>query len=363
MKVAMLIHPITIVNPQRCGGVERVALNELECLRKNGVDAKLYVREYEGAHPQVEAVKNFRYGEDFEREYYVWFIERSKSADVLHGLNTPLLSLISDRPRTLVHMHNLVKLPYYEVAYRKYKNCFFAFCSFFLLKAFLRKHPDFPHEKCFLLYNGVDTTRFTPKTYCEKRGLLHILYAGSWSKPKGIFVFLKAIKLLERRRQDFEALIAGSPYLYDTGHVLKWQIDAERMVKELVSKLKSAEIIDNVEYDEMPQLYQWSDIFVFPSVWEEPFGLCLIEAMASATPVIASHVGGIPEVVKDEKTGLLVKPGDPEALAEAIEYLLDNEDKRRNFGVEGGRKVKRLFSLEAHIRNLIDIYKKIENSN
>lgn len=362
MKVAMLIHPITIVDPQRCGGVERVALNELEHLTKNGIYAKLYVRGYVGTHPYIETIKNFRYGEDFGREYYVWFIERSKSADILHGMNTPLLSIISNKPRVLVHMHNSVTLPYYKIAHKKYKNCFFAFCSLFLLKDFLTKHPDFPQDKCFLLYNGVDTNRFAPDHKCEKEKL-RVLYAGSWSRPKGVFVFLEAARLLEGWRHDFEVVIAGSPYLYNTGCSLEWQVDAERRVKESVGKLKCARIIGSIEFERMPQLYQSSDIFVFPSVWEEPFGLCTIEAMSSAKPVIASHVGGIPEVVKDGKTGLLVKHGDPKELANAIEYLLDNEEQRRNFGAEGRKRVQKLFSLETHIRKLIGIYEKMEGFN
>jgi len=361
MKVAMLLNPITIVNPQKCGGVERIALSEFECLRRKGIEAKLYVRKYIGVHPYIEENNDFLYGKEPSRKYYVWFVEKSRNAEILHGLNTPLLGIVSKSPRVLIHMHNLVKLPYYEVAYIKYKQCFFAFCSSFLREDFLRKHPDFPRERCFILYNGVDTNYFAPKSYDRRGSLSRILYAGSWNKPKGIFVFLRAIKLLEKRRRDFEALIAGSPYLYDTGRVHKWQIDAERMVRNAISDLKCTKIIENLEYRDVPRTYQSSDIFVFPSTWEEPFGLCIIEAMASGIPVIASRTGGIPEIIEEGKTGLLVKPSEPKELADTIEYLLDNEDKRRKIAIEGRRRVERMFSLERHIRNLLDIYEKMRN--
>jgi len=363
MKVAMLVPPICIVNPHRCGGVERVALNELDLLQKNRIDAKLYVRGYAGRQENIEAFKDSSSSGEFGRDYYAWFVERSKNADILHGLNAPLLSIISNKPSVLVHMHNLViALPYYEVALQKYKHCFFAFCSSFLLEAFLRKHADFPSERCFVLHNGVDTDLFASKHHYGKNGLLRILYTGSWNEQKGIFVYLKAMKLLESRRHDFETLISGSPYLYDTGRPLEWQIDVERIVKESASELKSANIMDNLEYHEMPRLYRQADIFVFPSIWEEPFGLCLIEAMASGTPVVASNVGGIPELVQGNKTGMLVKPKDPKSLADAIERLLDNEDERRKFGASGRKRVERLFSLEKHVQNLIRIYKKMEES-
>lgn len=364
MKIALLVPPITVVNPQLCGGVERIALNELEYLRRRGVDARLYVRGYVGDdHPCIEAIKEFQYGEESSRKYYAWFAETAKDADVLHGMNAPLLSLVPNKPKTLIHMHNLVTLPYYEVANIKYKDSFFAFCSSFLLEDFLSKHPDFPHERCFVLHNGVNTDFFEPKKPNHEESLMRVLYAGAWNKQKGIFVFLKAIRSLEKKRHDFEALIAGSPYLYDTGDPLKWQVAVEKKTRRLVSRMRSARIANNVKYSEMPQLYRSSDIFVFPSIWQEPFGLCLIEAMASATPVIASHVGGIPEFIKEQKTGLLVKPGDPEVLADAIEYLLDNDCERRRFGAEGRRAVEDSFSMELHAQNLMKIYEKIEHSD
>jgi glycosyltransferase involved in cell wall biosynthesis len=361
MKVGMLLNPITIVNPRRCGGVERVCLGELDNLWKKGIEARLYVRGYVGDDPHIEAIKDFLYGDGNDREYYVWFMERNKDADILHGLNTPLLGVISDKPKTLVHMHNVVRLPYYEVAHLKYKQFFFAFCSSFLLKNFLMKHPDFPRERCFTLSNGVDADLFSPKNNYEENEVARVLYAGSWNKPKGIFVFLEAIKLLENKRHDFEALIAGSPFLYDTGRVLDWQIDADKIVRETASRLSTVKILENIEYQEMPRLYRSSDIFVFPSIWDEPFGLCLIESMASGTPVIASDVGGISEVVEEGKTGLLFKAGDAKALMEAINRLLEDAEERRKFGTESRKRAERQFSLEVHTKNLIDIYRKMEN--
>jgi glycosyltransferase involved in cell wall biosynthesis len=83
--------------------------------------------------------------------------------------------------------------------------------------------------------------------------------------------------------------------------------------------------------------------------------------MASGTPVIASDVGGIPELVQDNETGMLVRPRDPKSLANAIEHLLDNDDERRRLGMNGRKKVERLFSLEKHVRNLVHIYRKMED--
>jgi len=364
MKIGMLINPITVLNPKRCGGVERVAIGEFNYLSNKGVDVKLYVRKYIGGNKNIKEIKDFNYDPKLTRDYYVWFSEKNEERDIMHGMNTPLLGLISHNPKTLLHMHNEAKLPYYEVASEKYKKCFFAFCSSYLMNDFLVKHPDFPHERCFLLHNGVDLNFFSLKKNRESevKDKTKILYTGSWNKPKGVFVFLKAIKFLEQNRSDFEVLIAGSPYLYDTGKVLKWQIEAECKVKQSVSNLKSAKIVQGLNYGNMPKLYQSSDVFVCPSIWNEPFGLCLIEAMACGTPVIASEIGGIPEIVINKKTGLLVKPNDPQDIVTNLNHLLDNKRERQVLGLKGRNRVEKMFSMEKHCIKLMEIYSKIFES-
>ncbi|HEY7030765.1 MAG TPA: glycosyltransferase family 4 protein [Thermomicrobiales bacterium] len=80
---------------------------------------------------------------------------------------------------------------------------------------------------------------------------------------------------------------------------------------------------------------------IVPSIWPEPFGIVLIEAMASGRPVVASRIGGIPDVVDDEQTGLLVPPADPRALRDAIARLLSDCELRRRMGQEATRRVDR----------------------
>lgn len=356
MKVSILNNPITIIDPEKVGGVERVELYELEYLKKYGIKAKLFVRGFIGQHPQVEIIKNFEYGKDLGRVYYSQFVEKSSDSDILHGMNTPLLSLVSSK-NALIHLHNTTILPYYEVAGEKYKKSFFAFCSQFLKKDFLEKNPIIPEENCFVIYNGVDTKKFTPiEKYNEHK---RIFFTGSWNVAKGIFIFLKAAKLLEKKRNDFQIVIGGSPYIYNTGNALDWQIKAERSVKEIAEHLRSVKILGLVNYNDLPNVFQSTDIFVFPSIWQEPFGLANIEAMATGLPVIASNVGGVPEVMENNKTGILIEADNPKVLAEAIEYLLDNEELRKRMGREGRKRVESLFMWDIHAKKLISIYKQI----
>ena len=79
-----------------------------------------------------------------------------------------------------------------------------------------------------------------------------------------------------------------------------------------------------VSYDELPKYYQTADIFCAPSLGGESFGIVLLEAMAASTPTIASHIDGYREVLTDGKEGLLIEPGEPEALANGISKLIDD---------------------------------------
>jgi glycosyltransferase involved in cell wall biosynthesis len=103
--------------------------------------------------------------------------------------------------------------------------------------------------------------------------------------------------------------------------------------------------------------FQQADVFVFPSVWNETFGMPLVEAMACQVPVVATGVGAMPEVINDGKSGLLVNPGDAPALADAILRLLTHAELRQSMGKAGLRRVLDLFSWERIAENLLCQYK------
>jgi spore coat protein SA len=358
LKVGILINPITVIDPQRVGGVERVGLYELDCLNKKGIQAQLYVRGFKGRNPNIRAIKNFDYNKDLGRLYYSWFVEENLESDILHGMNTPLLGLFSKscKASILIHLHNVTVLPYSSIAAENYQKSFFAFCSSFLRRDFLKRNQNIPRENCFTLYNGVDIEKFTPPKSSKNNGKPTLFFTGCWNQAKGVFVFLRAIKTLEKRRKDFHVILGGSPYIYDTGSPKEWQTKAEKKVLSLVRKLKSVSILGLVDYNELAKVYQSTDIFVNPVIWQEPFGLVNIEAMATGLPVIGSKVGGIPEIIVDGKTGLLVPPNDIQALVEAIESLLEDEKLRVEMGREGRQRVENLFTWETHVNKLISLY-------
>ena len=358
MKVGILISPITVMDPQKVGGAERVGLYELDHLNKKGIRAKLYVRGFKGYNPDIKAIEDFDYSKDLGRQYYSWFVEENLESDILHGMNAPLLGLFSKycKAPILIHLHNITALPYSGIAKENYQKSYFVFCSSFLRRDFLKRNQDIPPERCFTLHNGVDTAKFTPSKTLKNTEKPRLFFTGCWNTAKGVFVFLRAIKALEKKRKDFQVILGGSPYIYDTGSPKDWQIEAEKKVMAFAKKLKSVSIIGLVDYSEIAKVYQSADIFVNPVIWEEPFGLVNIEAMATGLPVISSKIGGIPEIVVEGKTGFVVPPNNVQALVEAIESLLDDEKLRIKMGKEGRRRVENLFTWETHVSKLISLY-------
>jgi glycosyltransferase involved in cell wall biosynthesis len=106
---------------------------------------------------------------------------------------------------------------------------------------------------------------------------------------------------------------------------------------------------------DIPEILAQLDILVVPSL-QEPFGKIIIEGMAMKKPVIASNVGGIPEIIVDGQTGILVPPENAEALRQALESLLENRDMRKKMGIEGRKRVEQMFSIDKNVRQTEQIY-------
>jgi glycosyltransferase involved in cell wall biosynthesis len=117
-----------------------------------------------------------------------------------------------------------------------------------------------------------------------------------------------------------------------------------------------------LDYDSVSSAFIDCSVFVLPSHYEA-FGIVLAEAQAAKKPVVATKVGGVPNVVKDRKTGILVDYGNSKDLGRAICDFLDNPLKRRNYGDLGYEWVKENFSIDKVVDRLENVYKDICNSN
>jgi glycosyltransferase involved in cell wall biosynthesis len=176
--------------------------------------------------------------------------------------------------------------------------------------------------------NGVEDFFFTSREY-KKRTPLRLLYVGTWLDRKGVYYLADAFRLVLNQRPDAELTVAGCLCPEETVKAL--------FVPEIRDRVK---VRPYVKRESMPELYGEHDIFVFPSLMEG-MPLSLLEAMATAMPVVSTETCGMADVVEDDFNGLLVPPADAERLAAAVEQLCDSVELRERLGQEAQRTMRR----------------------
>lgn len=227
-----------------------------------------------------------------------------------------------------------------------------------------------PYERIRVIHNGIDLNQYKPtpnvevlRQYGIDPGTPFVLFVGRITRQKGIIHLVRAIKQIKSGVQV--VLCAGAP-------------DTPEIAREMQDKVEEARressnpiiwIAQIVPKDDIITLYTHASLFVCPSVYE-PFGIINLEAMACGTPVVASAVGGIKEVVVQDKTGLLVpfepigktefEPSDPEKfardLAEAVNSLLDDPERLHRMGLRSRERVEHFFSWTSIARWTADFY-------
>jgi len=170
----------------------------------------------------------------------------------------------------------------------------------------------------------------------------YLIYFGRLSKEKGIEVLLKAIAELEN---EIPLKIVG-------------QGPEEKKIKSLIKELnlKKVELLGHKTSEELKSLIAKSLAVAVPSVWYENASASVFEAMSLAKPVIASEIGGLPEMVQDKITGLLFKAGDSRDLAEKIRTLVDNPELAEKLGRQAGEWAKKMADPEKHYQELMRVY-------
>ncbi|MBP7792355.1 MAG: glycogen synthase [Candidatus Goldbacteria bacterium] len=230
-------------------------------------------------------------------------------------------------------------------------------------------------EKIRVIHNGIDLNQYKPtfndavlKKYKIDKNIPFILFVGRITRQKGIIHLVNAIKYLKEGIQI--VLCAGAPDTKEIG------IEMEQKVKEAESKTKNKIIWipEMLPKEEVIVLYSCAEIFVCPSVYE-PFGIINLEAMACETPVVATNVGGIPEVIVHNETGLLVPfkssgttgPEDAEKfskdMADAINSLLKDKNKIKEMGIKSRKRVEEHFSWTSIAARTLDFYNHILEKN
>jgi len=279
-----------------------------------------------------------------------------KAYDIIHFHNDgslcfPFFSYSVDRPK-IFHCHCLnVTYPLYE------RN--------FISRYVLKKSADLyivvsrwmvnqltnlgvTSDRIRVVYNGIDVNRFHPGELEKSENTL--LFVGRLSPVKGLLILLESLLYLKR---PISLKIVGPTYDNE------YAKNIADLAKKVVFRTKHDITFMGLQpEEELIRLYQKASLVVMPSL-SEPFGLVGLESLSCETPVIASSVGGIPEVIENGKNGILVRPNDHKELARAIESLLEDRELRLKFGSEGRRMVEERFSARRMIEALIALYEEL----
>jgi glycosyltransferase involved in cell wall biosynthesis len=159
---------------------------------------------------------------------------------------------------------------------------------------------------------------------------------------------LEAVKILKNQNLGFKAWNLA---IYGNGPL-------ESKLEKLANELKIADKIEwqgFIPYSKVPEALSQIDIFVYPS-WHEGFGRSIMEALAMEKAVVATRVGGIPDLIEDNENGFLVSPHNPQELAQKIKILMENKELRLKFGKAGREWAGKNFEWNDGIKKFANLF-------
>lgn len=203
-------------------------------------------------------------------------------------------------------------------------------------------------EKDLFHFTSQEKQKIRNQLFKAKNGETIILTIAALHPRKGLKYLIKAYKEIYEQKNDTRLIIIGEG-------------PEKNELKKLAKKLKIADHIEFLGHQEnISRILKTCDIFVLPSI-KEAFGLVLLEAMAAQLPIVATNVGGIPEIIEDRKTGFLVPPQDSRALAQALLMLINNKALREKIAFLGLHRAK-LFDIHGMVEKTKKVYDQVKNS-
>jgi glycosyltransferase involved in cell wall biosynthesis len=222
-----------------------------------------------------------------------------------------------------------------------------------------------PAEKIVTIHHGVDAVKFSPKAVSPKTLKAHSQLKGKkrivfnparMGMAKGCDVTIEAFRLVKDAFPDAFLLMSGS------GNIIDWGMSQNKDIAFFVTLLKHLGLEDSVYINtfsidhEMPDLYRLAKVIIYPSAVEEPFGLTMLEAMASAKPIIVTNSGGMPEIIHDDVNGYVVPKRNHEALAEKIIELLACDKLCERLGKTGRKLVMEKYTKQLYAKRVCEVF-------
>lgn len=211
-------------------------------------------------------------------------------------------------------------------------------------------------KKVIVIHNGISAPPEETLTRAELRRDLGVPeeiplvgMVGRVSAWKGQEVFVRTASILRRQGVPCHFVAIGGVFDGETKHMDR--------LRAVVEESQVGNTLTLVGFRKNARRYMPAfDVFVLPSTLPEPFGTVILEALAAGVPVVASAHGGPPEMIVEGETGLLVPPGDPEALAAAVRSLLDDPERARRMGQAGQAYFNSHFLLQRYVSEIEQLY-------
>jgi glycosyltransferase involved in cell wall biosynthesis len=348
--IAILAPRMCVLGHDPCGGSEVVLWRDANLIAEAGVPVRMYGRAARNGSPVKVIPTRTNSRLITSLEYCGRFLWRERNAVVISQNEPTLAGLAPDR--AIVRYEWSTPLPQYWKMpgwLGRFQRAFYLFPSRDERRIFQEGHPRIPGESQFVMPYGIDLSVFTPSNG-QPRPALRVGFAGQWVPRKGINTLLEAWAKVR------ETIPAAELHLLDGSSL--WKVDLpipgvpEAITRVREEELKGAlHVRPALAHSQMPEFWNSVSVAVVPSLYE-PLAGVVLEAMACGIPVIASDVGGFPDMIEHEKSGLLFPPSDAAALARAIMCLLTDVSLRERLAA-GARRRAEEFSLERRRSDLL----------
>lgn len=308
--------------------------------------------------------KSISYRSIFSLLYYILrssvLLRKSRYDKVIIENNIPLAWIIRLSGYKGMYYYHLHNTPRTNARCKKvFQNCnaFLCVSNYVGDEICSKTNPigPIPKEKIRVLYNCIDTDVFKNKNIDKQNmrrqfdigdGEKVILFVGRLSEEKGIDQLLYALEFVNTK---VKVLIAGSLLYGKDLKDLYWE-KLNRLAEIHKDKVLFTGYVD---HKDLPTYYNFADISVLPSMWDEPAGLTMIESLACGTPIITTYSGGIPEYVKEVAVILERNEHLPQEIAKSIDMLLNDERSYHKFQHIGMEIVRNNFSTEQYLQNFV----------
>jgi glycosyltransferase involved in cell wall biosynthesis len=255
------------------------------------------------------------------------------------------------------HVRNVVRKPQFSYGYGVADRIV---CNSDSSAAVFQEHAAL-RPKTVTVYNAVDLTRYTDEFETRREELMIpparpvVGFVGQLVPRKGVTTLITAMRDVIARVPDALLVIVGCAPPDETEY--------EAECRRLSGILGLDEHVRLVGYRrDVPSFMRTFDLFAFPTR-SEPFGKVVIEAMAARCPVVASRVGGIPEIITNDELGTLIPPDDPKSLSDAIVGYLTDPRRRRDVGERGAASVRERFGMRHMLQRLQALYDEVLDSS